>query len=82
MFDNLLHQPSCRAGAAQRWIGFDMGKLVLAVMDTVIRPNQQAVLFPLEAVLLLIVDHFLAGSRYIQGNESPIGTIHNVPARA
>ena len=68
--------------AVQGRIGLDMGKLIHPAIDAVIGPDQRTVLLAFETALVFVVDHLFAGSRYIQGNESPMGTIHKVPARA
>jgi hypothetical protein len=83
MVHDLLHQPPGRAGAAQSRVGLDMGKNISAVANAIIGLGLQPVFFQFEALFGGVVDHVLrAGSRYIHLNDSPMGTIHSVPARA
>ena len=59
-----------------------MGEDIAVVMLAVIREHGEAVLHQFEAVLFGIVDHDFRGSRCIQGRARPMGSAHNVPARA
>ena len=85
MLHDLLHQPAGGAGASYGRICFDMGDQVFAAADSVIRPDFETVFFLFEAPFLDIVDHGrppgLGGSRYIHGNDKPMGTTHRLPAR-
>ena len=83
MIGNRLHQPAGGACAAQTRIGLDMGQDIAIFAVAVIGEHQKPIFAELKALLFHIVDHlFWPGSRYIQGSDRPMGTIHMVPARA
>lgn len=77
------HQSASRAGTSQLGIGFDMGNEVRAIVNPVLGIDKARILLQFKSTIFAVVDHdFFCGSLYIQGNASPMGTIHNVPASA